>query len=68
MLNRMLKQQLQLNNSEAGMVHGKEAAVWGAVTMQRALLKENLCLLLLCGKLHRATQGKHVVPVSLGPV
>lgn len=68
MLNRMLTQQLKLNNSEAGMVHGKEAAFWGAVTMQRELLKENLCLLLLCGKVHRATQGKHVVLVNLGAV
>lgn len=60
MLNRMLKQQLKLNTHEAGVVHGKEAPVWGAVTVQRELLKENLCLLLLVRKsLDRATQGKH---------
>jgi len=45
MLNRMLK----LSKSQAGVVHGK-ATIWGVVTRQRQLLKENLCLLLLCGK------------------
>lgn len=34
MLSRMLKQQLKLNTHEAGVVHGKEATVWGTVTMQ----------------------------------
>lgn len=34
MLSRMLKQQLKLNTHEAGMVQGKEATGWGAVTMQ----------------------------------
>lgn len=34
MLSRVLKQQLKQNTHEAGVVHGKEATFWGAVTMQ----------------------------------
>lgn len=52
MLNRMLTQQLKLNNSEAEMVYGKEATVWGAVTMQKKVLKGDFCLLLLRGKIY----------------
>ena len=68
MLNRMLKQQLKLNNSEAGLVCGKEATVWGAVTMQRVTERESLPSALVWKSLHRATQGKHVVLINLGPV
>lgn len=67
MLNRMLKQQLKLNTHEAGLVHGKEAPVWGAVTVQRELLKENLCLLLLVRKSLEPLR-ENTILINLGPV
>lgn len=68
MLNRMLKEQRKLNNSEAGVVHGKGATVWGALTMERVTERESLPSTLVQNSFHRAAQSKHVLLINLGPV